>query len=116
MQKEDAAFSPNLVINTQEVAVFPFRLFCSRFFGSSEEKQNHVGCFEIEYWRQLALIAKCLVVGTAKTPAGHTTGLASPEPDTGVGRSLVSRLQTHDEAGTGYVGRDLLLVDSEEMF
>ncbi len=38
------------------------------------------------------------------------------EPDTGVRVSLVSRLQNHDEAGTGYAGRDLLLVDSEEMF
>ncbi len=33
-------------------------------------------------------------------------GLASPEPDTGVVISLVSRLQNHDEAGPGYVGRD----------
>ncbi len=50
------------------------------------------------------------------TPAGHTPELALPEPDTGVRISLVSRLQNHDEAGTGYAGRDLLLVDSEEMF
>ncbi len=35
--------------------------------------------------------------------------------DTGVGISLVSKLQNHDEAGTGYTGRDLLLVDNEEM-
>ncbi len=33
-----------------------------------------------------------------------------------VGISLVSCLQKHDEAGTGYAGRDLLLVDSEETF
>ncbi len=50
------------------------------------------------------------------TPAGPTPGLASPEPDTGVGIPLVSRPQNHDEAGTGYAGRDLLHVDSEEMF
>ncbi len=50
------------------------------------------------------------------TPAGHTPGLASPEPDTGVGISLVSNLQTHDEGRTGYAGRDFLLVDDEEMF
>ncbi len=27
----------------------------------------------------------------------------------------MSRLQNHDEAGTGYAGRDLLLVDSERI-
>ncbi len=62
-----------------------------------------------------ALHRRCLVVGKAKMPAGYTPGLASPEPNTGVGRSLVSRLQNH-EAGTEYAGRDLLLVESEEMF
>ncbi len=50
------------------------------------------------------------------TSADQTPGLASSEPETGVGISLVSRLQNHDEAGTGYVGGDLLLVDSEDMF
>ncbi len=34
------------------------------------------------------------------TPAGYIAGLASPEPDTGIGKFLVSRLQNHDEAGT----------------
>ncbi len=57
-----------------------------------------------------------LTVGKAMTPADRTPGLTSPEPDTGVGRSLVSSLQNHDAAGTGYAGRDLLLVDSDEMF
>ncbi len=50
------------------------------------------------------------------TPAGHTPGLALPEPATGVGISLVARLQNHDEVGAGYTGRDLLLVGSEEKF
>ncbi len=49
------------------------------------------------------------------TPAGHTPGLASSEPDTWVGIFLVSRLQNHDEGGTGYTGRNVLLVNSEEM-
>ncbi len=43
------------------------------------------------------------------TPAGHIPRLTSPEPDTGVGIPLVSRLQSHDKAGTGYAGCYLLL-------
>ncbi len=57
---------------------------------------------------------RCLV-GKAMTSADHTPGLASLEPDTRVGISLLSRLQNHDEAGTGFTGSDLLLGDSEEI-
>ncbi len=48
------------------------------------------------------------------TPASHTSGLASLEPGTGVGISLVSRLQKEHEAGMGYAGSDMLLVDIED--
>ncbi len=41
------------------------------------------------------------------TPDGHAT----PEPDIGVGISLASNLQNHDEGGTGYARRELLLAD-----
>ncbi len=50
------------------------------------------------------------------TPAGHTLGLASPEPDTQVGISLVSGLRFHDEVRTGYTGHELLLVHSYRCF
>ncbi len=70
---------------------------------------------DIQSNKPLLVWQRCLVVGKANTPAGHTPGLAPPEPDTRVGRSLVSRLQNHDEAGTVYAGRDLSLVDSEEI-
>ncbi len=45
------------------------------------------------------------------TPAGHSPELASPEPDRGNGM----RLQNHNEAGTEYADRGLLLVDNEVM-
>ncbi len=72
-----------------------------------------LSCLSLYLWPDAvcALSRRCLVVGKAKTPAGHTLGLASSEPDTGVGISLLSRLQNHDKAETGYTGRDLPLVD-----
>ncbi len=54
---------------------------------------------------------RCLVVGGAKTPAGHSLGLASPEPDTGVGISLVSSLQTM-KLKKGHKSGDSQFVDS----
>ncbi len=45
---------------------------------------------------------RCLAVGKAMTPAGHTPGFASPEPGIRVKKSLVLRPQNHDGAGTGY--------------
>ncbi len=52
----------------------------------------------------------------AMTPTGQTLGLASPEPDTDVGISLVSRLENQEYAETGYARPDQPLVDSEEIF
>ncbi len=49
------------------------------------------------------------------TPTDHTPGLATLEPDTGVGISLVSKLQNDNEVGIGCAGRNLLLVDIVQM-
>ncbi len=47
---------------------------------------------------------------------GRIPRFASSERDTGMGKSLVLRLQNHDEAGTGYARHEWLFVDSERIF
>ncbi len=41
------------------------------------------------------------------TPAGHTPGMTSPESDTGIGNSLVSKLQNDGDIATGYAEHHL---------
>ncbi len=50
------------------------------------------------------------------TPAAHIPGLVSPKPDAGVGKPLASRLQNHEEGGTGDAEFDLPPVDIEIRF